>query len=106
MARVTHTDHAKCTVWTPQVKAELSGPRAACAIELFRSVDLEKMPKVLAKMQEIYEAHKARAAEREAKNAKPRCPVGGMIQPGAMCGSVIVGGKFCGSDEDCPHKQS
>lgn len=32
------------------------------------------------------------------------CAVRGMIMPGAMCGSVIVGGKFCGHSGECPHK--
>lgn len=35
---------------------------------------------------------------------KPRCAVGGMVRPGAMCGSVIVGGEFCGHAGECPHK--
>jgi hypothetical protein len=35
---------------------------------------------------------------------KPRCAVRGLIRPGAMCGAVIVGGEFCGSSEECPHK--
>ena len=34
----------------------------------------------------------------------PRCAVRGIIRPGAMCGSVIVGGKFCGHKGECPHK--
>lgn len=32
------------------------------------------------------------------------CAVRGSIEPGAICGKVIVGGKFCGHDGDCPHK--
>lgn len=36
--------------------------------------------------------------------ARPQCAVGGMIRPGAMCGSVIVGGRLCGFPGDCPHK--
>lgn len=35
---------------------------------------------------------------------KPTCKVNGMIQPGAMCGSVIVGLKYCGFTGDCQHK--
>jgi hypothetical protein len=34
----------------------------------------------------------------------PGCGVGGMARPGAMCGSVIVGGKLCGHDGECQHK--
>ena len=34
----------------------------------------------------------------------PRCAVRGVIRPGAMCGSVIVGGKFCGHKGECSHK--
>lgn len=60
MARSKHTDHAKVTAWTPTVKADFSGTRLACAIELFRSVDFEKMPEALEKMQAIYEARKWR----------------------------------------------
>lgn len=33
------------------------------------------------------------------------CAVRGMIVPGAMCGKVIVGGKFCGHDGECEHKR-
>jgi hypothetical protein len=35
---------------------------------------------------------------------KPRCAVRGMLARGAMCSSVIVGGKFCGFNGACPHK--
>ena len=35
---------------------------------------------------------------------RPLCAVRGLIRPGAMCGSVIVGGKLCGFDGACPHK--
>lgn len=35
---------------------------------------------------------------------KTKCAVRGMIQPGAMCGSVIVGGQFCGNAGPCEHK--
>ena len=100
MPRVTHTDHAKVTAWTPQVKAEFSGPRLACAIKLFRSVDFEKMPKALEAMQKIYEERKARVAAQ----ARPKCNVRGAIQPGAMCAHVIVGGEHCGHDGECEHK--
>ncbi len=34
-------------------------------------------------------------------NLLPTCSVRGMVQPGAMCGHVIVGGKFCGTTEPC-----
>lgn len=40
----------------------------------------------------------------EAVEQRPRCAVGGMIQRGAMCGSVIVGGQFCGHSGECQHK--
>lgn len=33
------------------------------------------------------------------------CAVGGMIRPGAMCGSVIVGGKLCGHNGPCEHRR-
>ena len=33
------------------------------------------------------------------------CAVRGMPVPGAMCGKVIVGGKFCGHDGTCEHKR-
>ena len=35
---------------------------------------------------------------------KPRCAVRGVIHPRVMCGCVIVGGEFCGSDSACEHK--
>lgn len=35
---------------------------------------------------------------------KPKCAVNGMVRPGAMCGSVIVGGKLCGHAGECQHK--
>lgn len=35
---------------------------------------------------------------------KPKCAVKGMVRPGAMCGSVIVGGIYCGYDGNCQHK--
>lgn len=35
---------------------------------------------------------------------RPTCAVGGMVRPGAMCGAVIVGGKFCGHAGECQHK--
>ena len=34
-----------------------------------------------------------------------KCAVGGMIQRGAMCGSVIVGGKLCGHNGTCKHQR-
>jgi len=37
-------------------------------------------------------------------NQQPRCAVGGFVAPGAMCSRIIVGRKFCGSDQPCPHK--
>ena len=40
----------------------------------------------------------------ESELNRPRCAVRGIIRPGAMCGSVIVGGKFCGHKGECPHK--
>lgn len=40
---------------------------------------------------------------KEQKNA-PRCAVRGLVAPRAMCGAVIVGGEFCGSDKPCQHK--
>lgn len=33
------------------------------------------------------------------------CAVGGMIRPGAMCGSVLVGGKLCGHNGPCEHRR-
>ncbi|MYM92483.1 hypothetical protein [Duganella vulcania] len=35
---------------------------------------------------------------------KPLCKVHGMIEPGAMCSSVIVGAKYCGYAGKCEHK--
>jgi len=35
----------------------------------------------------------------------PLCAVRGMIQPGAMCGKVIVGMKYCGHAGECKHKR-
>lgn len=105
MARITHTDHAKVTAWTPQIKSEFSGPRLACAIELFRSVDFEKMPKALEHMQKIYEERKARLESQTAEAERPKCGVHGAIRPGAMCGHVIVGGEHCGFAGECEHKK-
>lgn len=34
------------------------------------------------------------------------CAVRGVLHAGCMCGKVIVGGKFCGSDGDCEHKRT
>lgn len=34
----------------------------------------------------------------------PKCAVRGMVSWGAMCGSVIVGGVYCGHKGECPHK--
>ena len=39
-----------------------------------------------------------------AEQNKPECTVRGLIKPNAMCGYVIVGGKYCGFKGDCPHK--
>lgn len=36
---------------------------------------------------------------------KTKCAVRGMIHPGAMCGSVIVGGQFCGNVGPCEHQR-
>ena len=35
---------------------------------------------------------------------KPKCAVRGMVSRGAMCGSVIVGGVYCGHKGECQHK--
>lgn len=35
---------------------------------------------------------------------KPKCAVRGGIRRGAMCGSVMVGGVYCGFNGDCQHK--
>lgn len=35
---------------------------------------------------------------------RPQCSVRGMIYSGAMCGSVTVGGEFCGHTGECQHK--
>lgn len=38
-------------------------------------------------------------------NEKPKCAVGGSLAGGrAMCGSIVVGGIFCGDDGECPHQ--
>ena len=37
---------------------------------------------------------------------KPKCAVKGMVRYGAMCGSVIVGGVYCGHEGACQHKQA
>ena len=34
------------------------------------------------------------------------CAVDGMIRPGVMCGSVIVGGKLCGHNGQCEHRRT
>lgn len=34
----------------------------------------------------------------------PKCAVRGILGYGMACGSVIVGGKLCGSSSDCEHK--
>lgn len=36
---------------------------------------------------------------------KPLCKVNGRIAPGAMCGSIIVGMKYCGFAGECQHKE-
>lgn len=33
------------------------------------------------------------------------CAVKGMINPGAMCGAVIVGNKSCGFKGECEHQR-
>jgi hypothetical protein len=35
---------------------------------------------------------------------RPLCTVGGILRPGAACGDVIVGGKFCGRKDECQYK--
>lgn len=35
---------------------------------------------------------------------RPTCAVRGMIRPGAMCGKIIVGMRYCGYKGECPHK--
>lgn len=41
-----------------------------------------------------------------AGDAKPLCAVNGRIAPNAMCGSVIVGMKYCGAKPGtCPHQR-
>ncbi len=35
---------------------------------------------------------------------KPTCAVRGMIRPGAICGKIIVGMKYCGYKGECQHK--
>jgi hypothetical protein len=35
----------------------------------------------------------------------PECLAGGMPYPGGMCPQIIVGGKLCGFDGWCPHKE-
>ena len=52
MAKVTHTNHVKMTVWTPEMRVDMSGTRLGCAIELFGTLDVEQMKKALEKMQE------------------------------------------------------
>lgn len=36
---------------------------------------------------------------------KPTCAVQGVVRPGAMCASIIVGGVQCGSSGECEHKR-
>ncbi len=33
-----------------------------------------------------------------------QCAVRGLLAPGGVCGSVITGGKLCGSLESCEHQ--
>lgn len=35
---------------------------------------------------------------------RDRCAVRGLVRPGGMCASVIVGGEFCGYGGECEHK--
>lgn len=35
---------------------------------------------------------------------RPICAVKGLVRPGAMCGAIIVGGKYCGHNGECSHK--
>lgn len=37
-------------------------------------------------------------------DSKPTCAVRGMLERNVMCGSVIVGGTYCGFKGDCRHK--
>jgi DNA segregation ATPase FtsK/SpoIIIE-like protein len=37
---------------------------------------------------------------------RPLCAVRGLIRPGAMCGSVIVGGELCGFKGKCEHQRA
>lgn len=46
----------------------------------------------------------AAQSDSEPVEARPLCAVGGMVRRGAMCGSVIVGGKYCGHGGECQHK--
>ena len=39
--------------------------------------------------------------------SKPLCSVAGVVAPGAMCGHVIVGRKYCGAPPgDCEHQKA
>lgn len=40
------------------------------------------------------------------EEGRPLCAVRGLVRPGCMCASVIVGGVFCGSkNANCPHRK-
>ena len=41
----------------------------------------------------------------DAVPVKPRCLAGGMPYPGGVCQKIIVGGKLCGYEGWCPHKE-
>lgn len=43
-------------------------------------------------------------AEEPMGSRQPRCAVRGLLLPGAMCASTLVGGKFCGHAGDCEHQ--
>jgi hypothetical protein len=44
-------------------------------------------------------------AKTDAEAQRPKCAVRGAIRPGAMCGSVIVGGELCGFEGECEHQR-
>lgn len=69
MPRVTHTNYAKCTVWTLTMKTEIAGPRLACAIEIFRTLDSAQMERAITQMQKIHADRVALAAAQGERNA-------------------------------------
>lgn len=44
-------------------------------------------------------------SEPEKKKLKPLCSVNGRLEHGVMCGSVLVGLKYCGHPFACKHKK-